>query len=60
MNALEELRKELQKADKIATGQLRGEIQDLIKSDQPTLVTCWRAPTAYIVPAELLRKLGVI
>lgn len=60
MNAIEELRKELRKADKIGVGQLRGEIQDLIKSDQPTLVTCWRAPVAYIVPAELLRKLGVL
>lgn len=60
MNALEELRKELQKAESISIGHVRGEIQDLIKSDKPTLVACWRAPTAYIVPTELLRKLGVI
>lgn len=60
MNAIEELRKELQNAESMPIGHVRGEIQDLLKSNQPTLVTCWRAPTAYIVPAELLRKLGVI
>lgn len=60
MTVIEELRKELKNAESIPIGHVRGEIQDLVKSNQPTLVTCWRAPTAYIVPADLLRKLGVL
>lgn len=60
MNAIEELRKELKKAEPIGVGHVRGEIYDLVKSDQTTLVTCYRAPIAYIIPADTLRKLGVL